>query len=46
METITIAATAEHGPSFSTLAVLIVSAIIVGLVGWQVFVRSRSLRDR
>ncbi len=46
MQTVTIAATAEHGLGFSTLAVLAISIIVVGLVAWQVVARARSLRHQ
>ena len=42
METITIAATAEHGVGFSTLALLGVSLIVVALVAWQLIARMRT----
>ena len=42
METITIAATAEHGVGFSTLALLGVSLIVVALVAWQLITRMRT----
>jgi hypothetical protein len=47
MQTITIASTPLHeGPGFSAIALLALTVVVVGLVGWQLFVRSRSLRGR
>jgi hypothetical protein len=41
METITVAATAEHSVGLSTLALLGVSLIVVALVAWQLIARMR-----
>jgi len=45
METIVVTAPAEHGLAFSTLAVLAVGILAVGVAAWHI-VRSRAHRDR
>lgn len=45
METVTIAAAAEHGLSFTTLAGLAVSIVVVCLIAWQVISRARAERQ-
>ncbi len=44
MQTVTIAATAEHGLGFSTLAALAVTILAVGVIAWQVVARMRAFR--
>lgn len=44
MQTITIAAASEHGLAFTTLAALLVSIVVVGLVAWQLVSRMRMFR--
>jgi hypothetical protein len=47
MQTITIASTPIHeGPGLSAIALLALTVVVVGIVGWQLFVRSRSFRGR
>ncbi len=46
METIVVTAPAEHGIAFSTLAVFAIGIVAVGIAAWQIFVRSRTERDR
>jgi hypothetical protein len=46
METVTIAATAEHGPGFSELALIAFAIVAVGLFAWQLILRSRGNRSR
>jgi hypothetical protein len=46
METITIVAHAEHGYGFSTVALLALSVVVVGLIGWQVATRAGLFRGR
>ena len=46
METITIVAHAEHGFGFSTVALLALSLVVVGLAAWHIHARGGLFRDR
>lgn len=44
MQSVTVYAPASHGLEFTTLAALGVTAVVVGMIIWQVIARMRAMR--